>query len=139
MLGCWPRGRCRWPKNDTKRLPAASASSSVEHRSCTGAPSLRSAVSPAGEKAVGTAVKRLYSALNTSVMRLVRTPLEPKELIAQIADDHYGCCPFSNVRPIRPNKRTVDGCCMCLKYSVHVYYCSIVYTIHYTRGRSSTV
>ena len=51
-------------------------------------------------------VKRLYSALNTSVMRLVRTPLEPKELIAQIADDHYGCCPFSNVRPIRPNKRT---------------------------------
>ena len=54
MLGCWPRGRCRWPKNDTKRLPATSASSSVEHRSGTGAPSLRSVVPTAGEKAVGT-------------------------------------------------------------------------------------
>ena len=92
-------------KNDTKRLPATSASSSVEHRSCTGAPSLRSAVSTAGEKAVETTVKRLYIALNAPVMRLVTTPLELKDLIGQIAETHGAHCPFSNVRPIRPNKR----------------------------------
>ena len=82
----------------------------MEHRSCTGAPSLRSAVSTAGEKAVETTVKRLYIALNAPVMRLVTTPLELKELIGQIleiANAHDARCPFSNVRPIRPNKRTV--------------------------------
>ena len=39
----------------------------------------------------------------------MRTPLELKELIGQIANAHGACCPFSNVRPIRPNKRMVGG------------------------------
>ncbi len=55
-------------------------------------------------------VKRLHIALNAPVMRLVTTPLELKDLIGQIADAHDAHCPFSNVRPIRPNKRTACTC-----------------------------
>ena len=63
-------------------------------------------------------VKRLYIALNAPVMRLVTTPLELKDLIGQIADAHDAHCPFSNVRPIRPNKRraVVQSVC-CLVFS----------------------
>ena len=78
----------------------------MEHRSGTGAPSLRSVVPTAGERPLALPVKRLYIALNAPVMRLVTTPLELKDLIGQIADAHDAHCRFSNVRPIRPNKRS---------------------------------